>query len=64
VTIKVGGKENTVIIDMRKPPPDKNGFFSLGIYELAKAEPIVLTISSKGAGGNAHVDAAQLLPIP
>ncbi len=62
--VRAGGREKTVAIDMRKPAPHKNGFFPLGVYELAAGEEVVVTISNKGANGNAHADAAQLLPMP
>jgi len=63
VTVKVGDQEQAFSIDMRKAAPIENGFFPLGSYELAKGETAKVTISSKGAKGNAHVDAAQLIPI-
>ncbi len=64
VTVKVGNQEKAFSIDMRKAAPLKNGFFPLGSYELAKGKTAEVTISSKGAKGNAHVDAAQLVPLP
>ena len=63
VTVKVGDQEQAFSIDMRKAAPIENGFFPLGSYELAKGETAEVTISSKGAKGNTHVDAAQLAPV-
>ena len=62
VTVKIGAQEKAFSIDMRKAAPIKNGFFPLGSYNLARGETAKVIISSKGAKGNAHVDAAQLLP--
>ena len=63
VAVKIGDQEKAFSIDMRKAAPIENGFFPLGSYELAKGETAEVTISSKGAKGNAHVDAAQLIPV-
>ena len=63
VTVKIGDQEKAFSIDMRKAAPLEHGFFPLGSYELAKGETAKVTISSKGAKGNAHVDAAQLVPV-
>ena len=61
--MKIGDQEKAFSIDMRKAAPIENGFFPLGSYDLAKGETAKVTISSKGAKGNAHVDAAQLVPV-
>jgi hypothetical protein len=41
----------------------KNGFYSLGILDLNKDQEVTIRLSAKGAKGNVHVDAAQLLPV-
>ncbi|MFP6901379.1 MAG: hypothetical protein VCA36_10575, partial [Opitutales bacterium] len=63
VMVKIGDRKQVFSINMRKPAPLEHGFFSLGSYLMAKGENAKVTISSKGANGNAHVDAAQLVPV-
>jgi hypothetical protein len=63
VTVNIRDQEKAFSIDMRKAAPIENGFFPLGSYELAKGETAKIIISSKGAKGNTHVDAAQLAPV-
>lgn len=63
VTLKVAGKTKTHMIDMRKPAPLENDFISLGTHSLSADEAVEITVSTKDAGGNAHADAVQLLPI-
>jgi hypothetical protein len=47
-----------------KNPPEPDGFFSLGSYDLQEGDAISVTIESKDAGGNVHADAVQILPVP
>ena len=61
VTVRSSKAEIERTINMQNPPPLENGFISLGEVELAAGERCVVTVSSKGAGGFAHVDAIQLL---
>jgi hypothetical protein len=62
VTIDIGGKQTKKTIDMRQKPGLEHGFVSLGEYQISKGEKVSVTISAENAGGNAHVDAVQILP--
>ncbi len=50
-------------INMRKAPPLKDGFISLGQYHLTAEEPITVVLSTQGAGGNVHADAVQIIEV-
>ncbi len=63
VLVKAGGVEQRHQINMRNPPPLEFGFISLGKVKLAAEATCQVTISTTGAGGNAHADAVQLLPV-
>jgi hypothetical protein len=49
---------------MRQPAPLEHGFASVGQRKLLQGEVVVVTISSKNCGGNAHADAVQLIAVP
>ncbi|MBD3673727.1 MAG: FAD-dependent oxidoreductase [Planctomycetaceae bacterium] len=63
VTIKTASGTVVKSLDMRQPAPLENGFISLGKYDLKKGEPVSVIVSSENAGGNAHADAIQVLPV-
>ncbi|MBT5381025.1 MAG: FAD-dependent oxidoreductase [Opitutae bacterium] len=63
VEIKAGDQTRQATINMTKKAPLKNGFHSLGILDLKKDQKVTIRLSAKGAKGNVHVDAAQLLPV-
>jgi hypothetical protein len=63
VTVDVGGKSITKSIDMRQKPGLEHGFVSLGEYQVSKGDKVAVTISTDAAGGNAHADAIQILPV-
>ena len=63
VTVRVGDTETAHTIDMTKPAPLENGFISLGNVTLKAGDFCRVTVSTDGAGGNAHADAVQLLPV-
>ncbi len=50
-------------IDMREPPPLEHGFLSLGQFDFRPDVPAAVEIGTKDAGGNAHADAVQVLPV-
>ena len=62
VTVRSAGGEKSLRLDMRKKPPVKHGFVSLGVYEFRKGEAGSVTVSTRGAGGIVCVDALQILP--
>lgn len=61
VTVKTKSGEKTVRINMTEKAPLENDFYSLGKFDLEKGETVTVTVSSNGAGGNAHADAIQVL---
>ncbi|MFG0296897.1 MAG: hypothetical protein ACF8PG_13405, partial [Maioricimonas sp. JB045] len=63
VTVQIGSEKQTHRIDMRQEPPVENGWISLGTYDLRKSDRVSVTVSTEDAGGNAHADAVQLLPV-
>jgi hypothetical protein len=63
VTVDAGGKQKAHRINMSEPAPLEHGFISLGTVTLKADEVCRITISAEGAGGLAHADAVQLLPV-
>lgn len=63
VTVEAGDVRKTIKVDMRATPNLKNGFISLGQFNLAKGDKVVVTIGTDDAGGNAHADAVQIVPV-
>lgn len=64
VTVEIGGQSTLKRIDMRQQPPLENGFISLGKYAVKKGDKVAVTVSTDAAGGNAHVDAVQIVAVP
>jgi hypothetical protein len=63
VTVTAGGVEKTHRVNMKQPPPLEGGFVSLGKVSLKPNEICTVIVSAAGAGGFAHADAVQLLPV-
>jgi len=63
VIVSAGGTQQTYKINMQEPAPLENGFISLGKVSLKPNEPCRVVVSATGAGGFAHADAVQLLPV-
>ena len=63
VTVRIGEQETAYSIDMSKPAPIKNLFFPLGTLDLKAGETGSVIVSTKDAGGTAHVDAIQILQV-
>jgi hypothetical protein len=63
VTVTAGGMEKTHRINMQEPAPLENGFISLGTVSLKPKETCKVVVSATAAGGHAHADAVQLLPV-
>ena len=51
------------IINMTQKPNFENGFHSVGKITLRKGQKVLVSLFAKGAQGNVHVDAAQLVPV-
>ncbi len=63
VLVSASGTVKTQQINMKKPAPLKNGFISLGIFDLKQGEEGYVEIRANGAGGNAHADAIQIVAV-
>ncbi|MDG2128970.1 MAG: FAD-dependent oxidoreductase [Fuerstiella sp.] len=63
VSVSVSGIQKTQQVNMQQPAPLKNGFISLGIFDLKLGEEGYVEISANGAGGNAHADAIQVIAV-
>jgi hypothetical protein len=63
VVVKTKAGTETRRIDMRKAAPLDHGFLPLGTFALEADETAEVIISTEGAGGNAHADAVQVLPV-
>ncbi|NLF72242.1 MAG: FAD-dependent oxidoreductase [Candidatus Anammoximicrobium sp.] len=50
-------------INMREPPPLDQGFIFLGQFDFRPGAPAAVEIGTQDAGGNAHADAVQFLPV-
>ena len=64
VTIETAEGTKTTKVNERIPPPLPQGFVSVGAFLFEPGKPASVTLSTKGADGNVHVDAVQLLPVP
>ena len=53
----------TTVVNMTRKPSFENGFHSVGRITLRKGQKVLVELSAKGAQGNVHVDAAQLVSI-
>lgn len=51
------------IVNMTQKPNFENGFHSVGKVTLRKGQKVSVSLFAKGAQGNTHVDAAQLVPV-
>ena len=56
-------KKTITLVNMTQKPSFENGFHSVRKMTLTKGEKVNVRIFAKGAKGNVHLDAAQLLPI-
>jgi len=63
VSVTHGSETSLVKIDMRKAAPLKHGFYSVGKVTLKANESVQVAVSSENAGGNAHADAAAIVPV-
>ena len=64
VTVSVGGKvERQLKVDLTKPAPLENGMISLGTYRVSAGARVEVKVEAGGAGGLAHIDAVQFLPV-
>ncbi len=62
VVVTVGGETKTLQIDMRQPPPLKDGFISLGQFAAGKGDKVSVELRTESAGGHVHADAVQIVP--
>ena len=52
----------TVTLNQREETNRPDGFHTIGVYEFDAAKKGSVTLSTKGANGNVHVDCVQLVP--
>ncbi len=62
VTIRTSRETRTVTVNQRERPPIDDLFISLGVFDLAAAEPLSVEIGNAGTDGYVVVDAVQLVP--
>ena len=65
VEVRTGDQSTklTTVVNMTRKPSYENGFHSVGRVTLRKGQKVLVELSAKGAQGNVHVDAAQLVSI-
>ena len=64
VTVTVAGSVvRQLKLDMRKPAPLEHGMISLGSFDVKAGDEVSVKLSALGAGGFAHADAVQFLPV-
>ncbi len=61
VVVEAGGKTSNLQVNMKLKPDLKDGFFSVGKFELKRGDSVVVVISAKNAGGTIHADAVQIV---
>jgi len=61
VTVVSAMGEKTLRVNQRISPPLAKGFYTLGVYHFEKDKTGAVIISNKGADGNVHADAVQVL---
>jgi FAD dependent oxidoreductase len=63
VDINIAGRKASRTIDMRQKPPLPHSFLSLGEFDVKKGDAVSVTIGTNNAGGFAHADAIQIVPV-
>jgi hypothetical protein len=63
VGVHTASQQKTIRVNMRKAPTLEHGFYSLGEYDLRAGENVTVVVGTDGAGGYAHADAIQVLPV-
>mgnify|MGYP002623358804 CR=1 FL=1 len=63
VAVQAGDATKTVKINMKDDPPLKDGFISLGKFDLPKGARISVEVTTEKAGGYVHADAVQILQV-
>lgn len=63
VSVTAGTDQKELKINMQEKPPIDDGFISLGVFAFKAGQSVAVTVSTKDAGGNAHADAVQVVPV-
>jgi len=63
VVVQANGKSSSIKVNMKKRPPLKDGFISLGRFDLRKGEAISVVLVTTHAGGFVHADAVQIVRV-
>ena len=64
VAVLVHGTEKLTTVNERRPPAVEKRFASLGTFDLAAGDAVVVTVANLGTDGYVVVDAVQLAPLP
>ncbi len=62
VTVHAADGEKSFEVNQQIAPPLAKGFFGLGIHKFSSGKPGSVVVGTQGAGGNAHIDAVQIIP--
>ena len=62
VVLTINGQSSETSIDMTRAAPLENGFLSLGTINAKPGAKGSVEFFAKGAGGNVHADAVQIVP--
>lgn len=63
VTVRSDSVTETVRVNMREKPELPHGFLKVGRWEFRDGETVEVIIGTEDAGGNAHADAVQVVPV-
>jgi hypothetical protein len=63
VKLTVKGKSQETTVNMTEPAGLDNGFHSIGLIDVSAGTKGAVELFTKGAQGNVHADAVQLVPI-
>jgi hypothetical protein len=63
VTVHHADGENTIVIDQRKTPTERNLLKPLGVFRFEKGKAGFVEITNEGTNGHVILDAIQFLPV-
>lgn len=63
VTVVSTDGEETITVNQKIAPPLEKGFFGLGVHHFEADKPGKVIVTTKGADGNVHIDAVQVLRV-
>jgi hypothetical protein len=63
VKLTINDKSQETTVNMTEPAGLDNGFHSIGLIDVSAGTKGAVELFTKGAQGNVHADAVQLVPI-